>query len=70
MIVILSPAKTLDFEKNYNCSDYTVPSFLNESEYLISELKNKSATELSKLMGISSKLSTLNSNRYKSWSIS
>lgn len=69
MIIILSPAKTLDFEKKYNCSDYTVPSFLNESEYLISELKNKSETALSKLMGISSKLSALNSSRYKSWSV-
>ena len=67
MIVILSPAKTLDFEKTSNFSKHTIPTFLEESTYLISELKKKNEQELSDLMSISSKLSTLNSKRYHSW---
>ena len=41
MIVILSPAKTLDFEKTSNFSKHTIPIFLEESTYLISELKKR-----------------------------
>ena len=67
MIVILSPAKTLDFETHYNFSQYTIPTFLEESTYLISELQKKNEAELSKLMGISSSLSTLNLKRYHNW---
>ena len=67
MITILSPAKTLDFETKSNFSQHSLPTFLQESTYLISELKKKNEEELSKLMSISSKLSILNLKRYHSW---
>ena len=64
MITILSPAKTLDFETKCNFSDYTISNFLDESQLLISELKNFSSAELSKMMKLSPKLSDLNFDRY------
>jgi len=67
MIVILSPAKTLDFEKKSNFSKYSIPTFLEESTYLITELRKKNKQELSDLMSISSKLSALNLKRYHNW---
>ena len=39
MIALLSPAKTLDFNTHNACSNYTMPEFMSESEYLIGELK-------------------------------
>ena len=69
MIVILSPAKTLDFETNCNITQYTIPTFLEESNYLINELRRYDVEELSELMGISAKLSELNLKRYQNWNI-
>lgn len=67
MIILLSPAKTLDYEESDIDISYTVPSLLSKSKILIENLKNKEATEISDLMNISEKLALLNSERYKSW---
>ena len=67
MIVILSPAKTLDFETNNNFLDYTIPKFLDHSEELIKELKKISLDDISTLMNLSPSLSLLNFNRYHTW---
>ena len=67
MIILLSPAKTLDYEESNIDISYTVPSLLSKSKILIENLKNKEATEISDLMNISEKLALLNSERYKSW---
>lgn len=67
MIILLSPAKTLDYEKLETNASYTVPLLLEKSKILINDLKKKKPSEISKLMKISDKLSSLNSERYKSW---
>mgnify|MGYP001362579164 FL=1 len=67
MIILLSPAKTLDYDESNIDISYTVPSLLSKSKILIENLKNKEATEISDLMNISEKLALLNSERYKSW---
>jgi len=69
MIIVLSPAKTLDyeFESTY---EYSVPAFLNQSSKLIDELKEKEPKDIASLMGLSDKLATLNYDRYQSWSAS
>ncbi len=40
MLIVISPAKTLDFETVPVTKDFTQPEFLKESRKLISELKN------------------------------
>jgi len=67
MIALLSPAKTLDFETKYNFSEYTVPEFIKDSEYLVEELQKMSMQDLAKLMSLSASLSELNFERYQSW---
>lgn len=67
MIVTLSPAKTLDFDKTIPYKKHTVPQFLADSEKLVSVLRKKSAKELETLMGISGDLAKLNYDRYQQW---
>ena len=69
MIIILSPAKTLDFENPAVEKTCTEPEFLSLSKNLIAGLSKMSNEEISKLMGISVKLAALNSQRYKSWNV-
>lgn len=48
----------------------TIPSFINESEYLVSKMKNLSLDELKKQLKISDSLATINFDRYKSFATS
>ena len=68
MLILLSPAKTLDFDSNSNCKEFTQPDFLSLSKTLIEHLRKLSSEEICKLMHISPKLSELNKNRYTNWS--
>lgn len=68
MLVVVSPAKTLDFETPSRTSTSSIPSFLDDSEELIGTLREFSPADLSQLMGISDKLAVLNSTRYETWS--
>ena len=67
MIIVLSPAKTLDYEFESN-HEHSVPAFLSQSSKLISNLKTKEPKDIASLMGLSDKLATLNFDRYQSWS--
>ena len=55
MKIVLSPAKSLDFESKLPTSKHTEAAFLKESERLNKLLKKKSARSLKKLMNISRK---------------
>ena len=67
MIVILSPAKTLEFDRTVPYEKFTIPEFMNETEALVQILKKKSPEDLANLMGISKDLAHLNYERYKEW---
>jgi len=67
MKVILSPAKTLDFDKTIPYNVNTIPQFLSESKKLVSILKKKTPKQLTKLMEISQDLAKLNHTRYQKW---
>ena len=69
MIIVLSPAKTLDYEFEAS-GNYSVPSFLGQSTKLIGQLKKKEPKDIASLMGLSDKLATLNYDRYQSWTAS
>ncbi len=66
MIIVLSPAKTLDYEFDATGS-HSVPAFLSQSSKLIKQLKNKEPKDIASLMGLSDKLATLNYDRYQTW---
>ena len=67
MLILVSPAKTLDYESNLKIDDFSVASHLSDSEILIKELQKKSPDDLSSLMGLSEKLSVLNFERNMNW---
>lgn len=67
MIVLLSPAKTLDYTTPTPTQDYTIPEELEKSEKLIKALKKYSVKKLSDLMSLSTDLSQLNVGRYQTW---
>lgn len=67
MLIVLSPAKTLDFESPLTTKTATQPDFLDESQQLVDQLRRLSPAELSRLMGISDPLAVLNAERYATW---
>jgi len=67
MKIVISPAKSLDFDSTVPTDKYTVPQFLDEAEKLNKVLKKKSPKQLSKLMSISEKLGELNWQRNQDW---
>ena len=69
MIIVLSPAKTLDYEFETN-SNHSIPAFLSQSTQLIGQLKKKEPKDIASLMGLSDKLAALNYDRYQSWTAS
>lgn len=64
MLVVVSPAKNLDFETAVPVKDYTQPEMLSQAEKLVSRCRELSPAELGSLMSISDKLATLNANRF------
>ena len=69
MIILLSPAKSLDFESPIPPVTATLPDFLDRSARLIERLKRLSPPELASLMGISDTLAVLNAARYDAWTL-
>ena len=69
MLMVVSPAKTLDFETPSVIDKFTLPVLLDNSAVLIDQLRKLSPDEIGKLMSISPKLATLNSNRYFDWTL-
>lgn len=68
MLIVISPAKTLDFDTSPRTQMATTPGFLDDSEILIKELRKHSPADISNLMKLSDKLAVLNSTRYETWS--
>jgi cytoplasmic iron level regulating protein YaaA (DUF328/UPF0246 family) len=67
MKIVISPAKSLNFEKQLPTEAYTKPIFLKESRQIQKVLKKESPKELSELMHISDKLADLNWKRNQDW---
>lgn len=67
MLLVLSPAKSLDFETPTKISEASLPEFINESAALVAILKKMSLREIAELMGLSDKLAALNVARYEQW---
>lgn len=65
MIILLSPAKSLDFDTVVNVDRGSVPMFINEVKSLIMDLKKLSVEEIEKLMKISNKLAMITYKRFQ-----
>lgn len=68
MLMLISPAKTLDFEPlKKSVGKTSVPDFLDQSAALIEILRQFSPQQIAELMGLSDKLAYLNFERFQSW---
>ncbi len=68
MLLLLSPAKSLDFDTPHSVKRPTQPQFLTHSAQLVAELKKLSLAEVAGLMDLSEPLAALNVGRYGLWS--
>ncbi|MFZ4528865.1 MAG: peroxide stress protein YaaA [Undibacterium curvum] len=67
MLIVLSPAKSLDFEKKAPVATMTEPVLLDQAGLLIERMREVSALELQQLMAISPALAELNVQRFRDW---
>lgn len=67
MLILISPAKTLDYQSELATTRYTQPELLDYSQQLITEARKLSAPQIASLMGISDKLADLNVTRFHDW---
>jgi cytoplasmic iron level regulating protein YaaA (DUF328/UPF0246 family) len=63
MILLISPAKSLDFSAT-DVQQHSTPRMLADSKALIQNLKQKSSADLQKLMKVSENIANLNVERY------
>ena len=68
MLIVISPAKTLDFETPAPIDTFTQPRFLDDSKLLIERLREFDPIQIGKLMSISNDLAELNHQRNMDWS--
>lgn len=68
MLIVLSPAKSLDYKTPVKVKASSLPEFVSESAKLIADLKKLSPQEVADLMGLSDQLAALNVGRYRDWS--
>lgn len=68
MLIVLSPAKSLDFETRPTTKLATTPDMLDRSSALIDVLRDYSPGQLAELMALSDSLAALNVARYATWS--
>jgi len=67
MLLLLSPAKKLDYDSPVRTTLHTQPLFVEQASDLIKVLKKKSATDVAGLMKLSDALAKLNVERYAAW---
>jgi cytoplasmic iron level regulating protein YaaA (DUF328/UPF0246 family) len=67
MLMVISPAKTLDFDTPPVTSESTQCDFLGQAAELIKLLKPMKISEVAQLMDLSDKLASLNVARYEAW---
>jgi uncharacterized protein len=67
MIVILSPAKTLNFRDDSPTQKYSKPIFIGQAKKIVDVLRNYSPSNLRELMRINNGLGELNYMRFQKW---
>ena len=67
MKIVISPAKSLNYEKTVPVTTHTEPQFLKQAATIQNTLKKKKPKQLSELMDISEKLAELNWQRNQDW---
>ena len=67
MLMVISPAKTLDYDTPPVTAQYTLPQFVEQAAQLVEVMRGYSPQQLAELMKISDKLAGLNVARFTEW---
>ena len=67
MLMVISPAKTLDYQTPPATQRFTQPQYLDHSQELIQQLRELSPAQISELMHVSDKIGGLNAARFGTW---
>lgn len=69
MLIVLSPAKTLDFETPVSTTEFSQATLLEQSELLIERCQKLSMQDIASLMKVSDKIAGLNVARFADWKL-
>ncbi|MCW9087961.1 MAG: peroxide stress protein YaaA [Gammaproteobacteria bacterium] len=67
MLLVISPAKTLDYDTPPKTKTFTIPDYLDDSQILIDRARQYSALDIAELMAVSMKIAELNFERFEQW---
>ena len=67
MLLVISPAKTLDYETPATTARFTLPDYLEQSRLLVERARRYSAHDLVELMEVSMAIAELNIERFAAW---
>ncbi len=67
MLIVISPAKTLDYDTPAKTKRFTEPAYLEDSQLLIDRARQWSALDIAELMQVSMKIAELNHERFAEW---
>lgn len=67
MLIVISPAKTLDYDSPLPPHEATQPRLLEHSDTLVQRTRELTADDLRQLMKISDKIAQLNVDRFAQW---
>ena len=69
MLIVVSPAKNLDFDSAAPTAQFSTPELLAQSQQLIEVCRELTPAQIGSLMKISDKLSGLNADRFAAWTL-
>lgn len=67
MLIVISPAKALDYSSRLPTRKHSQPRMLEQSAPLVETMRQRSPAELAELMGVSEELAELNFERFADW---
>jgi uncharacterized protein len=67
VLIVVSPAKSLDYESPLPTKKFSEPTMLDRSEELVAIMAKKTPAQIGQLMSISSQLAELNYERFQEW---
>ena len=68
MLIVVSPAKTLDYESPLATEKFTQPELIEYSKQLIEVCRKLTPVDVASLMKVSDKIADLNVGRFQEWS--
>ena len=67
MLIVVSPAKSLDYESPLPTKKHSEPRMLDQASELVDLMAKKTPAEIAKMMSISEGLAELNFERFQDW---